>query len=105
MDYRKRKYYLVTLDYFSYNMRINILKLAAPTLKIHSPYNHIRRKCKYKSNYDGEHYDVTGMGYVQFMVSCWIEESNLIEFELRKAEREDGQGSKFIELTKEMCGQ
>ena len=42
MDYRNRNYYFATIDYLSYDMRLKFYKLAAPSLKIHSPYNHIK---------------------------------------------------------------
>ena len=42
MDYRNRNYYLATIDYLSYDMRLKNYKLAAPSLKIHPPYNHVK---------------------------------------------------------------
>lgn len=104
MDYRKRKYYLVRLDYLSYTMRMKFLKLI-DSVKIHSPYNHFRIYSSGGNNYDGNYQDITGMGYIQFMLSCQKEDSSLVEFELRKAERRDECGCTFVELTKEMCGQ
>lgn len=103
MDWRNRNYYLITTDCFAYKMRHEYYKLAAPSLKIHSPYNHFRPAIS-KHGYDADYKHITGMGYVQEMLSCRIEESELLEYELRKASRRDGYGSKFIKITKEMCG-
>ena len=104
MDWRERDYYLVKFDNFSYKMRMQFLKYASKTIKVHAPYNHIKAHHLYKSNYDGVHKNITNMGYVQFMLSCRKEDSNAIEFELRKAHRRDGYGSNFVKLTKEICG-
>jgi hypothetical protein len=84
-------------------MRHEYYKLAAPSLKIHSPYNHFKPAIS-KSGYDANYRRITGMSYVQEMLSCRIEESGLLEYELRKASRND-HGSRFIKITKEMCGQ
>lgn len=105
MDWRERDYYLVKLDNFSYKMRMEYLKWASETIKIHAPYNHIKAYHPCKSNYDGDHYKITGIGYVQFMLSCRKEDSNEVEYELRKACIRDEYGSNFVKLTKKMCGQ
>ena len=102
MDYRERNYYLVTIDYISYDMRLKYYKLAAPSLKIHAPYNHIKN-----SNSSDR---IDGM-YWQMMLSCKKEDSEALEYELRKAERNDkygsiySYGSRFVKLSKEICGQ
>lgn len=105
MDWRERDYYLVALDYSSFNMRMEYLKCASETMKVHAPYNHIKASHPCKSNYDGDHHKITGIGYVQFMLSCKKEDSNEVEYELRKARIRDEYGSNFVKLTKEMCGQ
>lgn len=104
MDYRNRNYYLVTIDYASYDMRLKIYKLVAPSLKIHSPYNHI--KCSDRKR------DLVNGSYWQMMLSCKKEDSENLEYELRKAERNDNDynsvysfGSHFVKLNKELCGQ
>lgn len=102
MDYRNRNYYLATIDYLSYNMRLKFYKLAAPSLKIHSPYNHI------KNTYNRDYVDGR---YWQMMLSCKKEDSEALEYELRKAERNDkydslySYGSHFIKLDKWFLGQ
>lgn len=110
MDYRYRNYYLVTVDYCSYDMRMEYFRIAAPSLKIHSPYNHF--KCN-GEEYDGRYTRHLGYGgYWQMMLSCKKEDSEVLEYELRKAKRRDGEyksiystGSNFLKLDKELCGQ
>lgn len=104
MDYRNRNYYLVTIDYTSYDMRMRYYKLAAPSLKRHAPYNHIKWSDREK--------DLLNGSYWQMMLSCKKEDSEALEYELRKAERNDNDynsvysfGSHFIKIDKELCGQ
>lgn len=91
-------------------MRMRYLRIAAPSLKIHSPYNH------FKSNnrgYDGEYTKQLGCGgYWQMMVSCKKEDEEALEYELRKAVRNDREynsiysfSSSFFKLDKYLCGQ
>lgn len=103
MDYRKRNYYLVAFDYCSYDMRMKYCKLASPSLKVHSPYNHVKNQ---------NHHDYVDGNYWQMMLSCKKEDSEALEYELRKAERNDKEynsvysfGSRFIKLDKELLGQ
>lgn len=103
MDYRNRNYYLVNIDYVSYDMRLKIFKLVTPSLKIHPPYNHVKNK--------HQHDYVDGLTW-QMMLSCKKEDSEALEYELRKAERNDNDynsvrsfGSHFIKLDKKLCGQ
>lgn len=109
MDYRNRKYYLVNWSY-DRNYRIKNLKLLAPSIKMHSPYNHFKSfENGNKMAYDGLAKNCTGILGVDTMLSCKKEESEAVEYELRKMARRDsdfvwGRG-KFCEITKEMCGQ
>lgn len=98
MDWRKRNYYLVYTDPYAYQMRHRYYQLAAPSLKRHLPYNHFKEFicC---TNYDGLHIH----WYPQEMLSCRIEESSALEYELGKTVR-NGDG-RFYKLTKEICGQ
>lgn len=99
MDYRQRDYYLARIDCYSYDMRMNIFKIVAPSLKIHAPYGHI------KSNGHMEQ-DRINNRYWQMMLSCRKEDSEALEYELRKAKRRDGLNfSYFLKLNKEICGQ
>lgn len=97
MDYRNRNYYLVNIPFFSYDMRIKYFKLAAPSLKIHAPYNHIKWSYKTHDFLNGKHW--------QMMISCKKDSSDAIEYELRKMVRNDGCNSAFEKLSKEICGQ
>ena len=104
MDWRERNYYLVKTNEYSYKMRHEHYKLAAPSLKIHPPYNHFKKWIG-SDNYDAYHKKTTGMFYVQEMLSCKIEDSDALEYELREARRRDGRKSNFVKITKDMCGQ
>ena len=97
MDYRYRNYYLVNINIFSYNMRMEYFKLAAPSLKIHSPYCHFKNN-KYSRDYINGH-------FWHMMLSCKKEDSESLEYELRKAKRRDDLGTCFVKLNKELCGQ
>ena len=104
MDYRNRNYYFVTIDYASYNMRLSMYQWAAPSLKIHSPYNHVK--------WSDRERDLLNGSYWQMMLSCKKEEAEALEYELRKAERNDNEynsvysfGSHFIKVDKELLGQ
>ena len=58
-------------------MRMRYFKLAAPSLKIHSPYNHFKNSNK---EYDGEYTKDLGYGgYWQMMFSCKREDSDWLE--------------------------
>lgn len=96
MDYRNRNYYLVKLDPFSHEMRMEYFHWAAPSLKEHGAYRHIK----------GAEYphDIVNNQRWQMMLSCRKEDSEALEYELRKAERRDD-CSYFCKLSKEICGQ
>lgn len=104
MDYRDRNYYLVSIDYCSHDMRLRYFKIAAPSLKICAPYNHFKHN---NEDYDGVFTRKQGYsGYWQMMLSCKKEDSDALEYELRKAERRDRPSySYFLKLSKELCGQ
>lgn len=104
MDYRDRNYYLVSIYYCSYDMRLSYYKIAAPSLKIYAPYNHFKYS---NGEYDGVFTQKQGHnGYWQMMISCRKEDSDALEYELRKAERNDSPSySQFLKLSKELCGQ
>lgn len=103
MDYRHRKYYLVSIPYFSRDMRIRYFKIAAPSLKMHAPYNHILKQ--HTSDYDGCCHEDTGVRRPDVMISCKLEDVESLEYELRKMVRNDDGYGKFYELIKEFCGQ
>lgn len=105
MDWRKRNYYLVSISYNSYDMRMRYYKLASPSLKIHPPYNHFKNGQMLDRHNDG-----AKGHYWQMMLSCKKEDTEALEYELRKAERNDGcisswSKSHFLKLSKELLGQ
>ena len=103
MDYRERNYYLVSISSCALDMRLNYFRIASPTLRIHSPYNHFKEN---KGQYDGTYLGIQGYNnYWQMMISCRKEDSDALEYELRKAKRNDGCYSQFLKLSKELCGQ
>lgn len=97
MDYRNRKYYLVTLSSSSYDIRLNHFKMFIPTLKISEPYNHFKNG----KSYDGENTNK----YWQMMISCRNEHAEALEYELNKDKRQNEKYSYFMELNKQICGQ
>lgn len=64
MDRRKRNYYQVHFDYQSSDMRKRYLVIASPSIKFH-----------YREN--------------GLMISCLKDDAEAVEYELRKAERND----------------
>ena len=107
MDWRERKYYLVSFHRFNRDMRMRFFKNAAPSLKMSAPYGHKAYHVdgkKPQSVYDGVWYKDTGLFLPECMMSCRTEEAEALEYELRKMVRND-KYSGFYELTKEFCGQ
>lgn len=100
MDYRNRKYYLIEFDLRTFNMRRERLKILSPSLKMHSPYRHI------KDNNTCYGYDriKNKQIYPWFMISCRIDESIPLEYEMNKAIRNDI-SFRYCELTKDICKQ
>jgi hypothetical protein len=107
MDYRHRNYYLVNLDFFCQNMRIEFFKWAAPSLKIHPPFHHIKTNTNHCSDhlFNPGGQDRLNGRYWRMMLSCRKGESEALEYELNKAVRRDGCGTDFIKLNQEICGQ
>lgn len=102
MDWRNRKYFLVKLDPLSYDFRLE--QLMRYGVKLHEPYNHIKREHVHSSTYDGDFSSITGISYVQFMLSCKSDDYDSVVYELNKGVRRDDD-MKYVELTKEMCRQ
>ena len=77
MDWRNRKYYVVTFAYDARDMRIRTLKLING-FRIH-PYKDVPQQT-----------DETELrGHYQFIISVPSEDAEAVEHELRKAERRD----------------
>lgn len=103
MDWRERNYYLVYTNPFAYRMRHEYYRLAAPSLKRNSLCGHFRNYIS-ADNHNGYYEEtVETWGCPQEMISCRIEDSEALEYELRKAVRRED--CNFCKLTKEMCGQ
>lgn len=85
MDRRERKYYLVNVDYFAYKMRMEYIKTCCPSRKVHSVKEHWKDDPQLRK-------------YWQMMISCKKEQSESLEYELRKGMRNDGYGTRFVEI-------
>lgn len=77
MDWRGRKYYCVSFEYYSMNMRLDILK-SIGNIKIHS-YKNIPKQPD----------ETEERGNYQFLLGVPNDLCNVVEYELRKAERND----------------
>lgn len=99
MDWRNRNYYLVKISSEARQMRDKILKGVSDSVEFHSPYGHFL--C---GEHDGRYACITGIPVPCYMLSCNKRDSEIIEYELRKAERNDVY-SRFFKLTREITGQ
>lgn len=88
MDYRLRDYYLIRTDPNAWDMRHELYKLAAPSIKRHSSNYKVNSPCF----------------MAQEMISCLKEDSPSLMCELRKAARND-KGSAYIKVNKYIMGQ
>lgn len=77
MDWRGRKYYIVTFYFDSYDMRMSFLKLI-PNIKF-----------TYYKNIPKQRDELEERGNYQFMIGVPNSSSEAVEYELRKAERND----------------
>jgi len=80
MDWRGRKYYVARFSSDAYSMRIGILK-NIDSVRLHCP-----AQSDYKIRISDE---VEPRGYYQILIGCKLEDSEIVEYELRKAERND----------------
>ena len=115
MDWRERKYYLVKLnepsfpwwrkehdDYGEkYKKHFRIMKELAPSIKLRKPYNHF----KYNKDEYGWDARMYGMDYVQYMVSCRKEHSEIFELNMALLQEIEPEHVFIQEITKQMCGQ
>ena len=77
MDWRNRKYYCVSFEWRSKDMRMRYLKLI-DGISIH-PYRYIPKQPD----------EIEVRGSYQFLLGVPSENSESVEYELRKAERND----------------
>jgi len=80
MDWRNRKYYVVNFCPNAYEMRIDILR-NIDGIKLRNP--------KYDFNVKLPD-EAESRGCYQVLIGCREDDSEIIEYELRKAERNDG---------------
>ena len=116
LDYRERRYYLVRLNEgmspfwwvkghdnhgVRYDSYLKYFKGNIKSLKISSPYNHI------KTNQDSGKWDgaMPSIGYVQMLFSCRKSDVDKIEELFMNIKKNDNNYFKVVELTKEICGQ
>lgn len=99
MDWRKRKYYLVKISSEAREMRDKNLKGISKYVEFHPPYSHFA-----EGKYDGCFHRITEIVSPSYMLSCRKEDAEAVEYELRKAVRND-MNSKFCRLSKDACGQ
>lgn len=76
MDWRYKKYYLVSFSWESYQMRIDILKSIGVKF---TPYKKVPKQPD----------ETITRGFYQFMISVPYDKWQSVEYELRKAERND----------------
>ena len=115
MDYRERRYYLVRLnDGMSpfwwvkghdnhgvrYDSYLKYFKDNIKSLKVSPPYNHIKTNPS-NSKWDG---DISEIGYVQMLFSCRKYDVCKIEYIFGEISKHDNY-FRYVELTKEICGQ
>lgn len=78
VDWINRKYYTVSFSRESYDYRVMILTLI-PSVQIHM-FNSMKET----------HDELKPRGTYQMLISCNFLEADMVEYELRKAERRDG---------------
>lgn len=80
MDWRDRKYYVASFSPEAYDMRMEILK-SIEGVKLHPSTNH-----KINTKFSDEK-ELRGSYHV--LIGCKADIKDIVEFELRKAERND----------------
>ena len=93
MDWRDRKYYVVRFSPDSYDMRIRILK-NIEGVKLYPSTNH-----KINTKFPDEK---EPRGYYHVLIGCKTDIKDIVEFELRKAERNDW-WVKWKEVQRKRC--
>ena len=117
MDYRERKYYLISVRY--YNDFTKKAKRLVPSMKIHRPYNHYREKIikntkpvmrvlnqdKYSIvNQDNIRF-INILTHIQVMISCKFKDCEAFENLMKSQLSEFPNDTVFKEITKEDCWQ
>lgn len=81
IDWRGRKYYAAKFDYDSIMMRVRFIKLIDRHITVH-----YRKKLDYDRVLNDED---SPRGYHDLVIGCKTEFAEAVEYELRKAERND----------------
>lgn len=97
MDYRDRRYFLVSFHHDTRSLRIGNMRRADPSIKFHPPYNHFHGDIQF-NGYDGARNDITGLRFPSAMLSCKKDKADAILYELRKIAGE-GRWCGYYELT------
>ena len=78
MDWRARKYYLVSFSHEAIDMRMRHIKLLSDKIRIHPSHTIPKQPDETEER-----------GHYQYIISCLCTECESLEYELRKAERND----------------
>lgn len=78
MDWRVRKYYVATFDTKAQDMRVRNLKLIGKSVTIH-----------FSNGIPKQPDEAEERGTYLCVIGCMIDQCSAVEFELRKAERND----------------
>ena len=84
MDWQNRKYYIAKFSKDAYDMRIKIFK-DIEGIKLH-PSNNYKMNTKFPDEKELR-------GYYHILIGCKADIKDIVEFELRKAERNDWDSS------------
>lgn len=95
MDWRGRKYYVATFPPSSYDMRIGILKNMG-RVTLHSPPS------KDSTRRNALPDEAEPRGYYHVLIGCNYGDREAVEYELRKAERNDENLSSWKEIKRDV---
>lgn len=100
MDWRHRKYYLIS---YSMAQPYNWNKISK-TIRLYPPYNHFNEFKKSKAlTYDGCAWKTTGQHVPSQMLSCSIADADEVELQMERLHQTNS--FMYYELTQELCGQ
>lgn len=100
MDWRHRKYYLIT---YSMEKPYNWNEISK-TVRLYPPYNHFNGfKTNKTLTYDGRAWKTTGQHVPSQMLSCSIADADEVELQMERLHQ--SRSFMYCELTQEVCGQ
>ena len=94
MDWRGRKYYIANFSCEAYDMRINILK-NIEGIRLHCPPQNHNSQTKLSD-------ELERRGCYHVLIGCKFEDSEFVEHELRKADRNDKYGCSWKEIKRDI---